>query len=350
MKLILLLGLLFATNLALAQEVFLLTKSLDFSNSPGLKGARAMAVGKQPTLMKKLSEKNGVIKVQIFQQNGKSVNKTMYVSAKWFKRGTDSKAEKFHTDPNEIVEKSTKAPELECEEEERVVRPQPFHHGGLTGGACSVLDSNSEDVELYLKCFQYIQNRLEFNSKSAYKTLSKLYTLSPSEQKFMAMVLTMYGEARGARPTDAQMSAVMKVIENRTTKARESNPESNELDVVLQDSQFSMYNPKDRNWRAALTATPEEIREAVKVFATNGAGQCVSKPSSQTDDVYHYATSQLCNSRNRPDWIRQGQRVQMKFDGAPITSSGAHYFYADVPWTFKPYNRYRQYAEQVGDI
>lgn len=354
MKWVLLLAFVLSPSLVLAQEVFLLTKALDFSSSPGLKSARPINVGKHPTLLKKVSESKGVVKVQLLQQNGKAVNKTLYVSAKWFNRGTQAKAEAFHADPNQLVRNATKAPEPDCQEDEPVsekiesyvpIMAQPY-----TGVACSVLEGPTQEVDLFLKCFEDIQKRLQYNSASAYKSLSKLYTLSPSEQKFMAMILTMYGEARGAHPPEAQMAAVMKVIENRTTKARETDPTSNELDVVLQDAQFSMYNPKDKNWRAALSASPDEMRGAVKVFASRGADQCVSKPPSKGDFIYHYATSELCSSSRRPNWIHQGKKIQLQVGGSPLTSSGAHYFYADVPWRFNSSNRYREYAEQQGDI
>lgn len=326
---------LFTASIATADdEVFLLTKSLDFASENGSKKVLTLRPKNQPTLIRKISESNGVMKVEVFQENGKPVSKKLSISTKWLARGTTSQGlDKFIVDPNPIVQNINP----DCEEEKTPVVPATE--------SCKVLSSGDQDIEKHMECFASIQERLEFNNPTtSYKSLSKLYTLSPEEQKFMACILTMYGEARGLDPVEQQMAAVMKVVENRTKYAQNEYSDANELDVVLQNSQFSMFNPRDPNWKKAITADPAEMRDAIRVFASKTTNMCTAP-----DNVYHYATTQLCRSSNRPNWAKSSRKIDMEFSDLDSILSG-HTFFYDIAWSFNPSNRYKEYASQNGLI
>lgn len=296
----------------------------------------------QPTLIRKISEKNGITEVEIFQEDGKTVSKRMTISTKWLARGTKSNGmEEFRVDPNPIVENLN--PDCDPKEEEAITTPVvPVVP---SAEACKVLSSGEEDIEKHIECFASIQQRLDFaNPGTSYQSLSKLYTLSKEEQKFMAYILTMYGEARGLDPVEQQMAAVAKVIDNRTKYAQEEYPEASELDVVLQNSQFSMFNPRDVNWKKAISADPAEMRDAIRVFATKTIEQCTAP-----DNVFHYATTQLCQSRGRPRWASPSRKITMDFTDLDGLLRG-HTFFADVAWNFNPSNRYKEYAQDNGMI
>lgn len=320
-----------------AAETLLLTKSLDFLVSPHSNKTTRLQVGKQPTLIRLLGESGGLSEVEIFQQNGKAVNKRMFVSSKWLKRGTDSRTTDFQIDPNLMVNRDYN--ELLCED------PEVEEDIGTakTEGNCEVLSSGSSDVAKHMKCFNHLKEKLNIRSpNSAYGAISKLYTLEPEEQKFMALILTMFGEARGTSPVQAHMAAVMKVVENRTEKANMSDPDLNELDIVLQDSQFSMFNPRDPNWRAAFKASANDMKNAIMVYAQKKSRSCDVIPAKIDEDkVYHYATF-------APFWAHQGKEVNMSVDGKKLSAKGAHRFWAGVPWSFNSSNRYKRYARQKG--
>ncbi|MFP5385725.1 MAG: cell wall hydrolase, partial [Bacteriovoracia bacterium] len=265
-----------------------------------------------------------------FQENGKEVNKVLYISTKWFEKGTSPSATVFQTDPNEIVNNAVDT-NLVCEAPKDLDPNDP----------CSVLDSGHDNPDLFMSCFDSIRQKLRLSSTgTAYATLSKLYSLPPSEQKFMAMVLTMHGEARGTRPPEENMAAVMKVIENRTRYAQERSPGSSELDVVFQSSQFSMYNPRDPNWKAAITGSSEELANAIKVYAyRNSTYRC----QQIKENVCHYHVPGI----DKQDWMESRKIVNVTVNGERITE---HQFYAGVAWAFNPNNPYKNYARRQGYI
>ena len=310
-------------------RIFLLTKSLEFSSSEGLSRPFTMQVKNKPTLFKVLSTSKGISKVQLFQENGKEVNKVLYISSKWFEKGTSS-ATVFQTDPNEIVRNAVDS-NLVCEPPRDLDPADP----------CSVLDSGHGNPDLFMSCFEGIRQKLNLTTAgTAYHNLSRLYSLPPAEQKFMAMILTMFGEARGTTPPEENMAAVMKVIENRTRYAQERSPGSTELDVVLQSSQFSMYNPRDPNWRAAITASSEDLSNAIKVYAyRNSTYRC----QQVKDNVFHYHAPGI----NRQGWMESRKRVSITVNGERITD---HQFYAGVAWAFNSDNPYKRYAKRKGYI
>ena len=317
---------------AFADDIFLLTQPLELSEEPGVPGIQ-MNVLPGATLMKRLSTENGLVKVQIFQENGKEVNKIRYLAEKWFALGTSpSHLSQFQIDPNVLVQRLNAGPE--CEED--------------TSKACAVLDTESGDVALYTECFEAIKNKLSFKSSdNAYTSLSKLYALSASEKKFMAMILTMYGEARGTIPPEEHMAAVMKVIVNRTRIAQAEYPEVNELDVVLHNSQFSMFNPGDPNWRAALKADAENMKTAISVFVErNSYKYRTDDPKISADSIYHYMSTALYNSKQKIAWATD--TIDLYVNEKLVSPKDAHVFFDDIAWNFTPKNRYKKYAQKKG--
>lgn len=264
----------------------------------------------------------------MIQENGKSVNKTLFVSSNWLAKGTSESAVPFQVDPNKIVSSAGIA---SCEMPSAVDPTNP----------CSVIDSGQTDPELFITCFESIKRKLNIKtSESAYNNISKLYSLPPAEQKFMAMVLTMYGEARGTRPAEENMAMVMKVVENRTRVAQEQCTGANELDVVLQSSQFSMFNPRDPNWKAALGASGDDLTEVMKVFALrNSTYRC----ENVRDNVCHYHVPGI----DRQAWMETRKKVSVTVNGTAIRD---HQFYAGVAWAFNPSNSYKRYAEKKGYV
>lgn len=322
---------LFSSTLLVAQEekVFLLTKSLTFSKSKNLASPFSMNPGNKPTLFRLVSSSKGISQVQLIQENGKEVNKILYVSSQWFAKGTSESAAEFRVDPNPIVNAVNNANALVCEAPKDLDPLNP----------CSVLDSGHSDPALFMNCYESIRTKLKLNSKeSAYSNLSKLYSLTPSEQKFMASIMTMYGEARGTRPPEENMAMVMKVIENRTKVAKSCATNVTELDVVLQSAQFSMYNPKDPNWKAAISASSKDLEDAMKVYALRNS---VYRCENVRDNVCHYHVPGI----DLQDWMERKKRVSVSVNGQKIDD---HQFYAGVAWAFNPNNPYKRYAVKQG--
>jgi hypothetical protein len=358
---------LFFSGLVWAEEVFILTDQLQFSSSQNLTKARGISPTKEITLFKKISEKNGVTKLLLFQLNGNPRSETVYISSKWFARGTrGGSIESFKVDPNNLLNAFNK--NINCEycqanagEEEQATRPNPkIDNAYVTGrgnDSCSILKSNSQNIseenneEKYLDCFDSIIKKINISyQNSAYKTISKLYLLPPEQQIFMARILTMYGEASGAIPPEEQMAAVLQVVNNRTRVAQEKYPKINQLDVVLQNSQFSMFNPKDSNWKRALFASRDKVKEAVHVLA-NPAKYIMKDTKGHIENIFHFMTPNLCHYKFRPSWIKScEEKSHVKVNDVKLNSPNGHIFFANIPWAFNPKNRYKEYARQHGGI
>ena len=82
--------------------------------------------------------------------------------------------------------------------------------------------------------------------------------LNPQEQRFLAMVLTSFGETRGQKSYSVdeiikegeRFQRIMKVIDNRTNRYREiytNNSTLGPMETVLIQKQFSPYNSGDPN-------------------------------------------------------------------------------------------------------
>jgi hypothetical protein len=162
----------------------------------------------------------------------------------------------------------------------------------------------------------------------------------------MALVLTGFGESRGVPPPDLQMSAVMKVIENRTEYGRKKYPHITELDVVLQNINFSMYNEGDPNWRDAIGASRISIKKAIQAYVDLPSRKFETNAGDDSaDKVYHYAEVGLCSS-GKVNWVEPGKEVSLTIDGQKLPSAKGHLFYQRIPWTFVPTNKYKDYAKK----
>jgi hypothetical protein len=197
------------------------------------------------------------------------------------------------------------------------------------------------------QCWESIQDALGTinhpNRDNVYENMYK--KLNPHEKRFMAMVASSVGEAGIlSRNKWREMHAVMKVIDNRLKYAKDRGDEinPNEIDIILQDSQFSMYNGKDRegNWESTLlssTGRPELIR-AIKAYISYPHQNF--GPKNTIDKVYHYHASY-----RYPSWRHQGTIVKVKVndkdvDGKRLRYNGvykqvSHKFYKGVPWTYE---------------
>jgi hypothetical protein len=268
----------------------------------------------------------------------------MYISSKMFTLGTKTEELKsFEVDPNIVIKK---AHETCRDEKEEITSPTDLSI------SCQILSSSSSNPEDYVNCLETIKEKLNYkDSDSASVAISKLYTLHPDEQKFMAYILTMYGEARGMRPPEHHMAGVMKTIDNRHSYARKKYPDATELDVVLQDLQFSMYNKKDPNWRQAMKASPQLMMAALTTYAKKNIMSIEINPKGEEiQKIYHYATTDLCNSSSPPRWINSKKHVKLVIDGKDLPLNKGHMFYQSIPWTFNPNNRYKSFAKQEGII
>ena len=348
--------LIFSANLSWGVDIFLLTQPLQLSSTEDLKSVQSFSVSGQPTLLKKLSEKNGVTKVQLIQVNGVASQQIVYVSSKWFSQGTRTKAiDPFQIDPNKLIKDLTKTPSKNCLPNIVILGTQPIEENPDIKDPCHILlgeknnYSEKQKEEIHMACFDNIKKKLNISYKnSAYQAIAKLYSLPKEQQIFMAQILTMYGEASGAVPPAEQMAAVLQIVDNRTRLAKTKYREANQLDVVLQNSQFSMFNPSDFNWKRAMFASKFELKTAVHVLVNREKYSIKSTGKNKiAKNVYHYMATELCGGDNHPAWAVDctGATV-VSVNGVKLEASNGHVFFTSIPWSFNPSNRYKTYAKK----
>jgi hypothetical protein len=253
----------------------------------------------------------------------------------------------FNVDPNVIIKEANTV----CEDQEVPVASDVISPSSQLSPSCQVLETNNSNPEDYLNCLGETKALLKYkDSDSASKTLSKLYSLHPLQQKFMAYVLTLHGETSGVPNPVPHMAGVMKTIENRLAYAQKKYPQANELDVVLQNSQFSMYNSRDPNWRRVIKEKPEKMLAAITTYVKRKSFSIqLSPPSPKIDQIYHYAT-EACMLKYPPKWKDSSKHVKLVVDGRPLEIANSHMFYRNIAWAFNPKNIYKSYAEQEGLI
>ena len=352
------------SNFALGADYYLLTHTLEFSNSASLAGSVSLKPGKQVTLMKKISESKGIVKVQMIQENGSLSDRVLFVSAKWFAAGTDKKVQYFEIDPNKEVAKLNKVnsdfcittnfiPTSENKTLEVVLKKTEVKKLDVSPkNPCDVLETNSKDVSLYMSCHKAILAKINYKkTDSSYEALSKLYTLTPAEQKYMAIVLTMFAEASILRPQFEHMAAVLKVIQNRLRVARGKDPNATELDVVLQNAQFSSFDNEDPNWRRALSSKLSDYKTAIDVYIKRNEIRVLTDQSQGSEEkVYHYVTEVL-NKRAEPrHWFYNKPTINVIVDSNQLSQTRSHVFFKNIPWKFVNHNKYKSYAKQEGLI
>jgi len=318
---------LFSLSAFADSEILFLNKALDFIDESGK--SHRITPKKDLTLFKIIGTKGSVTEVELIQENGREKSKKLFVSTKWLKRGT--KTHTLITDPNEVMKNvdETLNGNLDCDEPKEITEPI---------GSCESLTQTLSKTKLpsLENCLNSLLDKIP-KSGSAQKRLSKLYDFSDAEQEFLAHVLTAYGEARGAKPTKAQLKGVMNVVENRVSYAQQTHPDANALDIVFQKSQFSMYNPKDGNWKAALkNANPEIMNLAIEAYI-----EMKTEESDVPSNVYHYMTTTLSKT-GKVSWAKNSKKKRVQVDGSYLDNNSGHVYYRDIAWSFNPRNRYNK--------
>lgn len=298
-----------------------------------------LKVGKQLTLFKIKRTFNDVTEVEVIQENGVSKKETLFINSYWFKKGTaeeqnGASSQLLYTDLAPIMEQTQRnlSGNFLCPPVEKKPKASSCDVLRLT----PVTDNKSTKSSL-LSCFQGLLKKIP-KKGSATERLGKIYKFKPHEQEFMAKMLTAYGEAGGARPYVPQLKAIMNVIDNRVKYAKKKFPDATSLDVVFQKYQFSMFNPKDPNWKRALAVKDlSSIKAVIQAYV-----EIKNEPSDVNSKVYHYMATRLSWSSARPNWATAKRKVRPVVDGRTLDGNPGHVFYKNVGWTFNPKNRYKK--------
>lgn len=321
-------------------DILYLTKELEFITK-GNKTKKLSPGGYGITLFKVVDRSEGIVEVELIQENGRPRKENLFISDYWLKKGT---AEKLITDPNIILSNTQTflSGRPYCLEKDFVFQPPFYSASSDRSSACNILktrdfNDKKRGSHQLLACFEELRNKIP-SSGSVYERLGALYTLKPEEQNFMARILTAYGEARGANPTKEQLKGVMQVIDNRERYAKKKYPKANGLDVVLQNWHFSMYNPKDGNWKKALAADNKEVM----AIAMEAYIETQTQKSDLSPNIYHYMTTSLSRSSSRPSWATSSKKTKVVVDGKNLERNPGHVFYKNVAWSFNPNNRYKK--------
>lgn len=229
------------------------------------------------------------------------------------------------------------APEADCETQTTI------HHQANWLPHCEVLATQPNrqgDFDRLNLCYNSIRdeilrglNRQNPNRNEAFRRMYR--RLNEREQHFLAMTLTALGESgiltRGPNPNLDEMTIVMKVIENRTREANRRNRGGvNELDIVLQDRQFSMYNRGEHLWSSGLKRSTgdSQRRNAIASYIRH---QNISYDNPDIDRVYHYHANYVS-----PGWRVTRNIVRPTVNGVGLRSQGTrHIFYRDIRWGFQ---------------
>lgn len=256
---------------------------------------------------------------------------------------------------------SNPAKELMGIDTTQTCRPVIFIDPDIHRGGCPTLKNSrpqSWNSSLLFSCLQYLRTKVggESNPLDHDAILKNLYRLEPHEQELMGMVLTSYGEVRGADINEAYL--VMKTLSNRVKTAKEKGcKHANALDAATQAWQFSVWNKNDPNWKKAISLELEEDNEEEKMKAILGvyknykAGTyTVNNQDKKTfDNITHFRTQNLTNV---PDWGRAHNAIKtIRINGKDAGASGNmkvhHYFFKNIPWSFK-YNNKRPQRKGEG--
>lgn len=310
--------------------------------------------------------------IRVVDKNGNISGDSYMVAHKWARRALNIQAALHAAKLKQVIEESTKPPEMDenCQTcgiveetpsvekvtQEDLVEPDEKDVPVVTESynwkpGCEVLAKGqglkSADSEQLFKCIRSIQKSIaegarnrngQLNRSKAFKNLYS--RLNKEEQKFAAHIFTAQGEAAiltSARPPRyEEMVAVMKVVENRmdasNNNRRSRRKPFNELDVVLDPWQFSMYNSKDPGWRRSLdidyrTNFSNAVHSYIKFVSAD------IEPKPEVDRIYHYHANYV-----RPNWRSNSKRVTISVDDKKVLggSKTKHYFYRDIAWSRNP--------------
>lgn len=200
--------------------------------------------------------------------------------------------------------------------------------------SCEVLNVKPNTQEHYdqiVTCFNNLREVIKKAGTDKYGNLNRdltfkaLFTeLNKKEQRFMAMVMTSFGEA-GILSSfgEQEITTVMKVIDNRTQMAREQKGNKiSELDVALEPSQFSMYNANKNHWKEALNTNQKHkwMQRSLKAYINYQSTKFEPKPD--VDEMVYYHANFVS-----PSWSRNAPQLNVMAngqipDGGPLRYSG----------------------------
>ena len=317
-------------------------------------------------------------------KNNRPVGGEFYTAKRWARRALNLHAAKHVLEMNRVISEATDHPKMDCCDPNVHDNPQdvtifdeldasqelPTTQQDYLPG-CQSLDvansSRPRDLDELKRCIGSIQVKITKNARNSRgallrgKVFRNLYTeLNQKEQRFAALVFTAHGEAipitTGDPPKLQEMSAVMKVVDNRMTSSQNDNKTFNELDVVLDPFQFSMYNRNENVWRRALDpGRGQSLNKAVQAYIEYEAADFEPKP--EVNRVYHYHANYV-----RPNWASNSRAVRLSVNGgltrpAPYghneyTRTGRsriaksyrrvrHIFYHDLAWSQWPRTPWR---------
>lgn len=371
-----------ALGSATAQEVDIHSIEFDVYKTFDVINART---GRQSRIKESQGRRVKIVKknkwayvIKVIEKDG-SVSKDSYMVAhKWARRALNIQAALHAARLKKVIDESTEPPKMEedCQtcgleievktagekvKEEDLVEPDEKDVPVITDNynwkpGCEVLAKGqglkSADSEQLFKCIRSIQKSIaegardrngQLNRKKAFKNLYS--RLNKEEQKFAAHIFTAQGEAAiltSARPPRyEEMVAVMKVVENRMNASnnnrRSTRKPFNELDVILDPWQFSMYNTKDPGWRRSLdidyrTNFSNAVHSYIKFVSSD------IEPKPEVDRIYHYHANYV-----RPNWRSSRKKVTIEVDGKKVLggTKTKHYFYRDIAWSKNPKTPWR---------
>ena len=211
-------------------------------------------------------------------------------------------------------------------------------------GGCLALEKEeleAKDLFSLRVCFRSLQNIILGHAFTIDRAsiFRALYRLRPEEQRFIALVFTVEAEVGGlvvedydprqSPPHLQEMLAIMKVIENRMRNANryaQGDPQApyNELDIVLDNRQFSVYNADNPGWKKFLPSARMDLSNAIMAFIIYPWSKF--EPLSKINRVYHYHANYL-NPRVlwgncHPSDLHKRHRVEISVDGKRLKGSG----------------------------
>jgi hypothetical protein len=219
---------------------------------------------------------------------------------------------------------------------------------------CNVLSSPTfaaSDKPQLERCLDSIKSTIlggrSLNSITRGELFSNMYRLlNPREQEYAAMVFTAIGEAGVLAPPIEEMVMVMHSVKNRARNATERNPgrHINELDIVLQDRQYSMYNaPDNRRDDQGARLLNNHLKSHVFVPHNRQSSNAIdafmryfeTPFPDEYNDIYHYHTVYV-----NPDWSRGRRQTDIVLNGQRVGPVGGnarrgHQFFRNIAWTFR---------------
>lgn len=342
-------------------------------------GKQSRITPKQNKKIKIVGKNKWAYVIKVVDSQGNLSAGSYLVAHKWARRALNIQAALHAARLQKEIENSTLPPEPDCKScgidvdsnpqqvkaepvvQEDLVDPEEKDVPVVTDGTkwkpgCEVLADEKklkeQDAKTLFQCIRSIQSAINQGARDSRgrlirsKVFKNLYSrLNKKEQKFAAFIFTSHGEASSLAvknpPKYEEMIAIMKVIDNRMNAAnsyrRATRKPFNQLDVVLDRSQFSMYNKNDPNWKRCLDIDRRE-NFSVAIHSFIKYQQSDLKPKPEVDRLYHYHTNYVS-----PGWKRNSKRVPVSVDGKQVngTSRVKHYFYRDIAWSRNPKTDWR---------